>query len=163
MNKDLADFTESIGNFIKYWGFKKVQGQVWALLYLSDHPLNSRKIQSALGISKALLSNTINELIEYKLIKQVGNVEHGRALYIANENIIEVIKDVLADRELKLIEDALIKIERMENIKSIQEFDINHKRLKNIKKLTIFAQKTVKAIIYFQDFSFKKLSLFNKI
>ena len=157
MSNELKTLSKSIGNFIKYWGFKNIHGEIWTYLYLRNRPMSSLELQTELDISKALLSKSINELLAYDLIEFVESVEHGRATYTAKENIFEVIKNVLNRRELSLIDDALLKINKIESMNSelLRSTEIDIKKLKKIKKLTQLAKKTILAITKFKDFSFK--------
>jgi DNA-binding transcriptional regulator GbsR (MarR family) len=157
MSTELKILSKSVGNFIKYWGFKNIHGEIWTYLYLKNRPLSSAELQTELGISKALLSKSINELLSYELIEFVESVEHGRATYTAKENIFDVIQSVLKNRELSLIADTLDKINQIESLDETKLLttEIDKKRLKKIKNLTILAKKTLNAMTKFKDFSFK--------
>jgi len=39
--KRLAD---SVGDFIRYWGFKEVHGRIWVHIYLSDNPITAKEL-----------------------------------------------------------------------------------------------------------------------
>jgi DNA-binding transcriptional regulator GbsR (MarR family) len=157
MSKELKFLSKSVGSFIKYWGFKNIHGEIWTYLYLTNRPMSSTELQAELGISKGLLSKSINELINYDLIEFVESIEHGRATYTAKESFFRVIQTVLNRRELFLIDDTLDKIRKIEKLSplSLKETDIDLHRLKKLKKITQYAQKTVVAITKFKDFSFK--------
>ena len=47
---------DAVGNFIEFWGFKRNQGRVWALLYLRDAALDAQELQDELGLSKGAVS-----------------------------------------------------------------------------------------------------------
>jgi DNA-binding transcriptional regulator GbsR (MarR family) len=157
MNNELKFLSKSVGAFIKYWGFKSIHGEIWTYLYLRNRPMSSLELQTELEISKGLLSKSINELINYDLIEFVESIEHGRATYTAKESFFKVIQSVLNRRELILIDDTLDKIQKIEkvNLLQLKEAGIDLTRLKKVKKLTQYAQKTVIAITKFKDFSFK--------
>lgn len=164
MNKELENLSTSIGNFIQYWGFKKIHGQIWTLLFLTKRPLSSREIQEKLNISKALLSMTLNDLINRNLIKEVGSTTHGRSLYDANDNVIDTIVSVINKREINLVQDTLLKIKNLEKLskEQLNDNEIDEKRLAKIKKLTMLASKMMSAFVTFQQFSFKSLRSFTK-
>lgn len=157
MSSELYHLSKSVGNFIKYWGFKNVHGEIWTYLYLKNRPMSSAELQKEFKISKALLSTTINELLEYELIEFVKTVEHGRSTYTARDDIFEVIQSVIRQREKGLISDTLDKIKSMEKLSphKLQQSEIDIKRLKKIKKLTQLSMRTINAITTFRDFSFK--------
>ena len=66
--KNLQKLSLSIGNFIRYWGFRRIHGAIWTQLYLSKTPLSCTDLTSRLGLSKALISPALDELCKFKLI-----------------------------------------------------------------------------------------------
>jgi len=93
----------SIGQFIRYWGFRRIHGAIWAQLYLSSQPLNCTQLAANLGLSKALVSPALDELIHHKLIKEEAPPDEKTKVYSAVENVGDVIKHVLKTREAKML------------------------------------------------------------
>src|SRR5262245_52829687 len=100
---ELAELAEQIGHFIQYWGFKKVHGRIWTHLYLSTHPLDALELRTRLKISKALVSLTVKDLIEFGVIRECGKSERGTILYEANPHLHAAIFNVLRGREKKMM------------------------------------------------------------
>lgn len=100
---ELEDLAEQVGDFIQYWGFKKVHGRIWTHLFLSNHPLDAGDLCKRLNISKALVSMSIADLLEYEVIQEVGKGEQGTLLYRANPDVTRVIFNVLRKRERKML------------------------------------------------------------
>lgn len=98
--KELAD---EVGSFMEYWGFKKVHGQIWTHLALSDRALHATELRARLCVSKALISMTLNDLMEYEVIYAAGKGERGRTLYLPTENVLEAILNVVRRREFRLV------------------------------------------------------------
>jgi len=73
--KRLAD---SVGDFIRYWGFKEVHGRIWVHIYLSDNPITAKELTKKLGVTKGLVSTALAELIAYQVVEKV-NVAGMRA------------------------------------------------------------------------------------
>ena len=67
--KVLAD---SVGDFIKYWGFKEIHGKVWLTIYLSDKPITAKELTNHLGVTKGLISTALAELIAYRVVNKVS-------------------------------------------------------------------------------------------
>lgn len=104
--KQLAALSGAVGDFIRYWGFRRIHGEIWTQVYLSIEPLSGVELTERLGVSKALVSPALKELQEHKLI--LVKAEDGKTKrYFANPNVFEVIKDVLQKREMVLIEESL--------------------------------------------------------
>jgi len=100
---ELDDLAEQVGDFIQYWGFKKVHGRIWTHLFASDHPLDAGDLCKRLKISKALVSMSIADLLEYEVIQEVGKGEQGTLQYAANPDVTRVIFNVLRRRERKMM------------------------------------------------------------
>lgn len=101
-NKQL-DLADHIGAFIEYWGFKKVHGRIWTLIFLSPAPIDANFIIEQLDISKALASMSIKDLLYYNVIFEVEKDKPGTQKYTYNPDIINVVLDVLDKREKKMI------------------------------------------------------------
>lgn len=102
-NKSLQSLSLSIGNFIRYWGFRRIHGAIWTQLYLSKTPLSCTGLTQKLGLSKALISPALDELCNYKLIEEAPAPNEKTKVYKATENINEVIKHILEIRERKML------------------------------------------------------------
>lgn len=100
---ELSGLADQIGEFIQYWGFKKVHGRIWAHLFLSKVPFDAMDIRRRLNISKALVSLSVRDLIHYGVIREAGKSERGTILYEANPDIREAIFNVLRTREKKMM------------------------------------------------------------
>lgn len=100
---ELEELVTQIGNFIEYWGFKNVQGRIWAHLYLSSEPLDAAELMRRLRISKALVSISMKEMLEYQVVLDVGKSERGTTLYKANPDQEAVITNVLRRRERMML------------------------------------------------------------
>lgn len=93
-----------VGDFIRYWGFRKIHGQIWTILYLTGKPLSGVEITSALKVSKALVSPALQELQNDGLIVEVISENSKTKRYQAVENVTEIIQKVLRRRELPMME-----------------------------------------------------------
>jgi DNA-binding transcriptional regulator GbsR (MarR family) len=100
---ELEELASQVGEFIQYWGFKQVHGRIWTHLFLSDHPLDAGDLGKRLKISKALVSMSIADLMEYDVIQEVGRGDQGTTLYRANPDQTKVIFNVLRRRERRLL------------------------------------------------------------
>ena len=100
---ELEDVATQVGEFMEYWGFKSVHGRIWTHLYLSPEPLSASELIKRLDISKALVSMSLNDLLEYDVIQVAGKIEHGTTTYQANPDVISVITNVLRKREKRML------------------------------------------------------------
>lgn len=102
-NPKLQKLSLSIGDFIRYWGFRRIHGAIWTQVYVSRRPLSVSDLVVALGLSKALISPAVEELVHHRLIKEVPSPNEKTRLYEANPNISDVIHHVLKTREALML------------------------------------------------------------
>jgi len=99
MDPELLEQLPAFELFFKTFGFKRVHGRVWGLLVLSELPLSSKEISSALGISTGLTSTTINELVEWGALQSVFDPERRCHLHSAVGNTLSIVATILRRRE----------------------------------------------------------------
>lgn len=100
---ELYELAEKLGDFMEYWGYKKIHGQLWCHIYLSSYPLDASELIQRLGISKALVSITLKELTQYGVIEDAGKNDKGRKTYRAINDISKPIFETLRRREQFMI------------------------------------------------------------
>lgn len=137
----MLDLAETVGDFIGYWGFRKIHGRIWTLIYLSVEPMSTQDLIEALGFSKGLVSIAIKELCEFNLIVCVGKKNRGTQIYEANPDVLSVITSTLKSRELLMINKA------SSAIKSLPKHpNINGDRVKDLRELTEMAALMLKIL-----------------
>ncbi len=52
------------------WGINRTVGQIYALLFLSDRPLNAEEMTEALGVSRSNVSMGLKELEAWRLVRK---------------------------------------------------------------------------------------------
>ena len=136
--KALAGAARSVGNFIEYWGFRNIHGRFWAVIFLAKEPISTADLIKRLGVSKALASRTINELLEYGLIEHAGNTEHGRHTYSAREDVGATVHTVLRNREMLLLNQSLQSFTQlaMHSKQELKSRGIDYEKLKQLMILT---------------------------
>ncbi len=102
------------GETTQSFGFGRIIGQVYTLLYFSDEPLNLNQIQETLNISKGSASLTLNQLQNWKAIEKIS-VEHDRKEhFIAKHSLGHIIKKALADTAAKTLNKHTTMLEQIE-------------------------------------------------
>jgi DNA-binding transcriptional regulator GbsR (MarR family) len=109
----LRAFSDAVGNFMRYWGFRRIHGQIWTQAYLSKIPLSGADLTRRLGVSKALVSPAISELLEYELLLPAGG-DSKKKLFIAHPDVFSVIRKVLRERERLIFKDAAARFRELE-------------------------------------------------
>ena len=96
---EVVRFADQVGLFIEYWGFKRVQGEFWAYLYVSSVPLTTVRLMELTGVSKGLTSIYLREMLDYGVIEACSAGPNGASRYRAVKNQTKVIFNVLRRRE----------------------------------------------------------------
>ena len=66
----IQTFVLHFGEMGSRWGINRTVGQIYALLFLSDRPLNAEEIVEALGVSRSNVSMGLKELETWRLVKK---------------------------------------------------------------------------------------------
>lgn len=134
---EAQDLARSVGEFIRYWGFRNIHGEIWALVYLSESPLSGKELTELLDVSKALVSPALQELLEEGLIVQAQSENSKTKRYEAVEDVITVIRAVLNRRERPMME-RIVQSHSALKKKALMGF--NKKRLKKMGSMIGTAQ-----------------------
>lgn len=156
LKQEVDELSDKVGEFIRYWGFKKVHGQVWCYLYLSKDPLDAGQLIERLKVSKALMSKTISELLEYGVIVPIDECRKKRR-YTTNSNILHVITGVLRHREKELVGEIYKHFRAVESFTD-EEFDkaaIEKKKVVKLGKMIQFAESFLNGLLRFESVGFK--------
>lgn len=136
--KKLALLADGIGDFISYWGFRRIHGQIWTLVYLSQNEMSSLEIQKTLKVSKALTSTGLNELVKHKLIFLTSPKNQRLKTYAANPEVIAVIYSILKTRELKMLEKISSRFNDFKP--TTHESKLDPKRITSLEAMIALAQ-----------------------
>lgn len=94
---------DTVGHVIEFWGFKRNQGRVWALLYLRARPLTAAEIQEELDLSKGGVSMITTELERWGVVRRVREATDGVWRFEAEQDFMRMLTHVLAEREAQLV------------------------------------------------------------
>ena len=140
----------SVGDFIRYWGFRRVHGAIWTQLYLSKTPLSCTDLTRRLRLSKSLISPALVELYRFKLIKETLSPNEKTKLYIATDNINEVIQHVLRDREALMLRRITKNFAAFSEVAE-QDDTIDPKRVNSLNEMIISANLMLEIILSQKD------------
>jgi len=97
---------DQVGRLMEFWGFKRVHGRVWAILFLARNPLSSAELRHRLGISVGAASMALAELRRWGAVREAD--ARSRAVHYEPEtNIWRLISRVMQDRERRILDEAL--------------------------------------------------------
>lgn len=153
-----------VGRFIRYWGFKTIHGRIWTHIYLSNEPLDAGALMERFGLSKALMSLSLNDLLKYQVILEGPKSERGTQTYIANPEVLNVILEVLRRREKRMLEEIKTAHSSLSSLssKNLGLDQINPTRLTKLGQMIDQAQSTLNAILELAQPDLKEWCLFNE-
>ena len=89
------------------WGVNRSVAQIQALLYLSDRPLTAEDIADTLGMARSNVSNSIRELLGWKLIRRVPVLGDRRDHYEAEADLWQILTRIAQGRKEREIDPAV--------------------------------------------------------
>jgi len=101
---------DTLGRITSFWGFSKIMGQLYGLLYLSPRPLTLDEMTENLAISKGNVSINIRALERWSMVRQVWVKGDRKDYYEAETEFWKIIRGVLKEREKKEFDQALTAI-----------------------------------------------------
>lgn len=138
---EIYKLEEAVGNFMQYWGFKKIHGRIWVHLFTANQPLDSEELMKRLQVSKGLMSVAMRDLLQYAVIKQTSTGKHGTVFYTANEDIQTVISDVLKKREAQTLRATKSILEKLAKLKQseFEKHNLDSEKINAVLDLTTSA------------------------
>ncbi|RKH34424.1 MarR family transcriptional regulator [Corallococcus praedator] len=94
---------EAVGNVIEFWGFKRNQGRVWALLYLRGEPLTAGEIERELDLSKGGVSMLLRDLERWGAVQRVRVPQDTVWRYSAETDLVRMVTHVVEEREAAFV------------------------------------------------------------
>lgn len=98
---------ETMGKITSFWGFSKIMGQLYGLLYLSPKPLTLDEMAENISISKGNVSINIRALERWNMVRQVWVKGDRKDFYEAETDFWRIVRGVLKEREKKEFDQAL--------------------------------------------------------
>lgn len=98
---------ETLGRITEFWGFSKIMGQLYGLLYLSPQPLTLDEMAENLAVSKGNVSINIRSLERWNMVRKVWVKGDRKDYYEAETEFWKIIRGVLKEREKKEFDQAL--------------------------------------------------------
>lgn len=103
----IRSFVLHFGEMGSRWGINRTVGQIYALLYLSEKPLNAEQISEALGFSRSNVSMGLKELDSWRLVRLKHIPGDRRDYFNAPDDIWEIVRTLVEERRRREIEPTL--------------------------------------------------------
>lgn len=103
---------EAIGDVIEHWGFRRVLGRVWTILFIAAEPLPALTIGERLSLSAGAVSMSLTELQRWGVVRRVFRPGERKEFFEAETDFWKMISKVFDERERLLVESVRSRLER---------------------------------------------------
>ena len=103
----IQTFVLHFGEMGGRWGVNRTVGQIYALLFLSDRPLNADEIVEALGVSRSNVSMGLKELDAWRLVRRRHLPGDRRDHFEAPDDVWDILRLLAEERRKREIDPTL--------------------------------------------------------
>src|SRR5262249_29983444 len=103
---------DAIGDVIEHWGFRKVLGRVWTVLFIAAEPLPAAVIGERLQMSAGAVSMSLTELSRWGVVRRVWRPGERKDYFEAETDFWKMISKVFDERERLIAESVRSRLER---------------------------------------------------
>lgn len=147
--KQLRALSESVGDFIRYWGFRRIHGSIWTQIYLSPRPLSGTELKTRLNVSKALVSPALAEMEKWGLILPAPSKNSKTKSYTAAPDVFSVVRQVLATREQPMVAKVA---HQLKIVADCAGEELHAERFANLQSMVKSAQFGLEILLQVDDF-----------
>ena len=116
-------FVLHFGEMGSRWGVNRTVGQIYALLFVSDRPLNADEIVEKLGVSRSNVSMGLKELQAWRLVRLSHLPGDRRDYFGAPEDVWAIFQTLAEERQRREVEPtlSLLRVALLESPDSPEE------------------------------------------
>lgn len=103
---------DAIGDIIEHWGFRKVLGRVWTVLFIGAEAMPAATIGERLSMSSGATSMALTELQRWGVVKRVWKPGERKEFFEAETDFWRMISKVFNERERLLAISVRERLER---------------------------------------------------
>jgi DNA-binding transcriptional regulator GbsR (MarR family) len=103
----IEQFVLRWGDMGGQWGVNRSVAQIHALLYVSERPLTAEDIADTLGMARSNVSNSMRELLAWKLIRRAPVLGDRRDHYEAETDLWQMVSRIAQGRKEREIDPAV--------------------------------------------------------
>jgi DNA-binding transcriptional regulator GbsR (MarR family) len=130
---------DAIGDVIEHWGFRRVLGRVWTILFIAGEPLPAATIGDRLSLSAGAVSMSLTELQRWGVVRRVFKPGERREFFEAETDFWKMISKVFSERERLLAESVRSRLERaVDLLESRHRSGANDMRADRVRRLLAF-------------------------
>jgi DNA-binding transcriptional regulator GbsR (MarR family) len=100
-------FVAHFGEMGSRWGINRTVGQIYALIFISDRPLNADEIAELLEFSRSNVSMGLKELQAWRLVRLRHQSGDRREYFEAPQDVWEIFRVLAEERRRREVEPTL--------------------------------------------------------
>lgn len=100
-------FILHFGEMGSRWGINRTVGQIYALLFITEAPLNAEQITDGLRMSRSNVSMGLKELQSWRLVKLQHFPGDRREYFSAPEDLWEIFRTLVQERRKRELDPTL--------------------------------------------------------
>ncbi len=100
-------FILHFGEMGSRWGVNRTVGQIYALLFIAQHPLHADEIAETLKFSRSNVSMGLKELQSWRLVRQANRVGDRRDYYESLGDVWEIFHVLMEEKRRREIDPTL--------------------------------------------------------
>ncbi|MCJ2040887.1 GbsR/MarR family transcriptional regulator [Methylobacterium sp. E-025] len=100
-------FVLHFGEMGSRWGINRTVGQIYAVLFVAERPLNADEIVARLGLSRSNVSMGLKELQAWKLVRLQHVPGDRRDYFSTPEDIWQIVRTLVEERKKREIDPTL--------------------------------------------------------
>jgi DNA-binding transcriptional regulator GbsR (MarR family) len=103
----IQTFVLHFGEMGSRWGINRTVGQIYALLFVSNEPLNAEDIVERLGVSRSNVSMGLKELQAWSLVRLQHKPGDRRDYFSTPDDIWQIVRTLVEERKKREIDPTL--------------------------------------------------------
>ena len=89
------------------WGINRTVGQIYALLVISEDPLNADQLAEGLGLSRSNVSMSLKELHAWNLLRPIHIAGDRKDYFTTPDDVWEIARTLIEERRKREIDPTL--------------------------------------------------------
>jgi DNA-binding transcriptional regulator GbsR (MarR family) len=103
----VQSFVLHFGEMGSRWGIARTVGQIYAVLFVAERPLNADDIVERLGVSRSNVSMGLKELQSWNLVRLRHMPGDRRDHFATPEDVWEIVRTLVEERKRREIDPTL--------------------------------------------------------
>ena len=130
------EFVLHFGEMGSRWGINRTVGQIYAVLFLCETPLNADEIVDKLGFSRSNVSMGLKELQAWSLVRLKHIPGDRRDYFTTPDDLWEIVRTLVNERKKREIDPTLTKLRELQMQPPASEEDAHaHARIAELAEL----------------------------